>query len=297
MRGDDVRTAQMALTGCHTDPQCGIADGFFGIKTRDSVIDFQKRYPDLKKDGVINPATWNKLMTDAYMADAGAPAIRKAAAATVPTPKPPLSEEQVGRVKDWMMRNFGAHIMKAAANSPFDVDLICAIACKETACEWLPWMDDTPPDEILARCVFDASGDVPGHPRHAHPCDTAEFRKIFGDDLAEMLIAEANMTRRKRKMDDAKIVYKGYGIFQYDLQNIFDDPDFFRKKLWYRMDDCLDRLFRLLRVKWEAADRDLENAVCRYNGSGCDAFDYAKQVMLVRDWSTRHDSSIDLRVA
>jgi hypothetical protein len=42
-------------------------------------------------------------------------------------------------------------------------------------------------------------------------------------------------------------VYKGYCLFQYDLQFVRVDPDFFFERQWYRFDACLERLMRELR--------------------------------------------------
>ena len=58
MRGEDVRMCQEQLTKKGYD--CGKADGVFGIKTRDAVIEFQADHK-LTVDGVVGQKTWNKL--------------------------------------------------------------------------------------------------------------------------------------------------------------------------------------------------------------------------------------------
>jgi peptidoglycan hydrolase-like protein with peptidoglycan-binding domain len=56
--GDAVRRLQRALfrTGNHQV----LIDGIYGWQTGEAVIDFQKGYA-LTPDGVVGPATWNKL--------------------------------------------------------------------------------------------------------------------------------------------------------------------------------------------------------------------------------------------
>ena len=184
-----------------------------------------------------------------------------------------------------MSSHYLADITAATAGSPIDANLVYAIACQETAAVWLPWIDTMTPDQVLARCVFDASGDITGKPRQAFPTNTAEFRSKYGDALTEQLIAEANQTRALRNLRPAQIVYKGYGIFQYDLQNIVDDPDFFKNRQWGDFRSCLDRLMREMNKKLAAAGGNLHDAIRRYNGAGPAAELYAVHVLQMRDWS------------
>ena len=80
------------------------------------------------------------------------------------------------------------------------------------------------------RAIGDASGDFPNTSRSAFPKDTPTFRAAFGDAFADMLIAEANASRALRNMGPKTWVYKGYGIFQYDLQHVHADKAFFRER-------------------------------------------------------------------
>lgn len=60
MHGEDVKQAQERLNkkGC----KAGVEDGIFGLRTYDATIEFQTIHSDeLEVDGVIGPATWNKL--------------------------------------------------------------------------------------------------------------------------------------------------------------------------------------------------------------------------------------------
>ncbi len=141
-----------------------------------------------------------------------------------------------------------------------------------------------PATALLPLLIGDASGDVTGHPRNAFPKDTAEFRSEFGDAFANDLIDESNRARALRGLPPADIVYKGYGIFQYDLQQVTVDQTFFQQHLWYRIDACLERLGRELDRCFHAAGGDLHGAIRRYNGSGKDAETYADHVLAFAQW-------------
>jgi hypothetical protein len=115
---------------------------------------------------------------------------------------------------------------EAVESKTYRVKHLCAIVCRETAYKWLKWTDQHDVETIMARCVFDASGDVPGTRRGAFPVNTAAFRARYGNQFTKLLIEEANETRRMQGLLDKSWVYKGYGIFQYDLQNVRTDEAF-----------------------------------------------------------------------
>jgi hypothetical protein len=190
----------------------------------------------------------------------------------------PITRDQTHQVAKWMKGNFGDAIRAAVAGTPFSPDIVCAIACQETAFVWVHFLDRLSVNEIIARCVFDASGDFPGTKRSAFPRDTAAFRQRYGDEFTGMLIDEANKTRALRGFSPAQWVYKGYGIYQYDLQNVTANEAFFHEKQWYGHDRCLEMLMAELREKY-AAQRDLWKAIKAYNGSGASATDYANKVI------------------
>lgn len=299
IRGEDVRAVQQALTALRVDPPCGGADGVFGIRCFNSVKTFQQHYnvagrtsgSALPVDGQVDESTWAALFLSAQGAQAPAARIQSAAAAVRPVDPtgsaapPPLNASQVRRVRQWMSAHFGPAIEAAIVNTPFDVDLVYAVACQETAWVWQAWIERFPAEQILARCVFDASGDAPNTKRAVFPANTAAFRGRFGDALTQTLIDEANATRRLRGFADEQWVYKGYGIFQYDLQNIITDQGFFQNRQWGSFAACLERFMREMHAKLEAANGDVVDAVRRYNGAGSAAEIYASNVMQMRAWS------------
>ena len=177
----------------------------------------------------------------------------------------------------WLLDQFGPQLRQAAFG-PFSVDILCGMACKETMYFWQPRLSALSPEELIARCVLDGSGDVPGSSRSAFPRNTAAFRERFGNDFTDMLIDEANATRALRGFRPKQWVYKGYGIFQYDLQFVRTDPEFFRQKRWYSFANSLGKAIEELREK-HAIHNDLWRSVKAYNGSGPRATEYANDVM------------------
>ena len=190
----------------------------------------------------------------------------------------PITKDQAHKAAKWMKTNFAGDIRSAVAGTPFTVDIVCGIACQETAYFWLSFISRLPVEEVLARCVLDASGDFPDTRRSAFPRNTEAFRARYGDEFTEMLIAEANKTRRLRGFGPQRWVYKGYGIYQYDLQFVTSDEAFFRRKQWYSYAECLKRLMKELREKYRAQG-DLWKAIRAYNGSGPSATSYANNVI------------------
>lgn len=181
-------------------------------------------------------------------------------------------------VTKWMMSNFGGPLADAVRSTPFSAPLLCAIACREAGAYWLPLTPHKPPAEVLGLCVYDASGDVAGAPRSVFPVNTAEFRLAYGQQFTDLLIEETNKARAARGLSPAAMVYKGYGIFQYDLQFVRSDRAFFESRQWYSFAECVSRAVRELKRGY-AATHDIQQAVRAYNGSGPRAEQYARDVM------------------
>lgn len=196
----------------------------------------------------------------------------------------PLKRAQVLKGSAWLAANFSADIQAAIAGTPITLPLVQAIACKETHNIWLRRIDTHDPAALLALCVGDASGDSPGTSRGAFPRNTAAFREKYGAPFTDMLIAEANHARALRGLPPAAWVYKGYGIFQYDLQHVEKDEPFFRQRQWYQIGPCAIRMANVLARCFKAADGDTREAVRRYNGTGPKAEEYADHVMRFFAW-------------
>lgn len=215
------------------------------------------------------------------------PAALLAAAPGAPTPEPanlPLTRASAIKCASWLMGNYGDKIRAAVVGKPYGAKHLCAIVCQETAYKWLKWIDTMSPDAILAACVFDASGDYPDTSRSAFPVNTAAFRAAYGDAFTDMLIEEANKTRRLQGWSDKPWVYKGYGLFQYDLQYVKSDRVFFENRLWRDFDECLARCCRELDKKLIAVGGELWKAIKAYNGSGARATQYAANVKVFTEY-------------
>lgn len=195
----------------------------------------------------------------------------------------PINKAQALRACKWLKDNFGEEI-RAAMPAPFTLDHACAIACQETAYFWLQFIDRLSPSEVLARCVLDGSGDVEGTSRRAFPRNTAAFIAKYGKDFADMLVIEGNKTRALRGMKSWGKLYKGYGIFQYDLQFVLEDEAFFFLKKWHDIRAVVDRLCRELRVTY-ARHQNIPEAIRAYNGSGPRARQYRDNVLQFLEWS------------
>lgn len=190
----------------------------------------------------------------------------------------PVGRDAALKAVAWLKTNFGKEIEEAVKGTAYTIENICGIACQETAYFWVNMLDRLTPEQVCARCVLDACGDAPGTARRAFPSNTSAFRKEYGDARTQMLIEEANKTRALRGYSRKDWVYKGYGIFQYDLQFVKNDPDFFFKKQWYDFNACLNRAMRELHTTWKRHG-SLFEAIRAYNGSGQAAVVYARNVV------------------
>lgn len=196
----------------------------------------------------------------------------------------PITRDQAYKAVSWMKTNFHVEIAAAVQDTPFSIDHICGIGCQETAYFWLSFIDKHSVPEVLARCVLDASGDFPDTHRSAFPKNTSVFRTRYGDEFTHMLIAEANITRHMRGFGEKNWVYKGYGLFQYDLQYVTTDQSFFENKKWYHFSDCLSNAMKELKKKW-TIHNDLWKSIKAYNGRGNSATEYANNVIQYTSYS------------
>ena len=201
----------------------------------------------------------------------------------------PISRKQAVQASRWLKDNFGTKINAAVQGTAFTIDHVCGIACQETAYRWLGWLDDgLSIGDILGACVLDGSGDVKDSTRSAFPKNTAAFRARYGDTFTNLLIAEGNKMRRLMGWGPVNWIYKGYGIFQYDLQFVKEDEAYFRERKWHDFDVCLRMLMGELKTTWawvqvnhsgkSKAER-IRLAIRKYNGAGPRAEAYSHNVI------------------
>lgn len=195
----------------------------------------------------------------------------------------PIGQHQAKRAATWLKTTYSGIIQEGITGTPYTIELVCAIACQETSYKWLDWIDKYEPDIILARCVFDATLEIEPGARKAFPQTQQQFRDKYGDALCDMLIDEANKTRALQNWSPRPWLYAGYGIFQYDLQNIVDDVEWFSSKKWYHMSECVAKLVGELNKKAARFD-NLRGIVKAYNGTGTAAENYADNVLQFMEW-------------
>lgn len=195
----------------------------------------------------------------------------------------PLSQQQALRAANWLKTNFINQINNAVNGTAFTADMIISIALQESAIDWIGWIDKHTPDEILSICISDPTGDQPDTVRNVWPQNAAAFREKY-PDLIEMLIAEGNNFRAMKGWSARPWLYKAYGIFQYDIQAIDWDKDFFAKRQWYSMDECLKRLMTELNEKYRLTGGDVWKSIERYNGAGAAAVAYMGNVKQFNSW-------------
>lgn len=156
----------------------------------------------------------------------------------------------------WFKRQFHQPVAAALAGTPFDLDMITAIACQETGHVWaLLRRKGLPTKTILALCVGDTLDADKG--RRAFPQTKADLiaaprgQEMF--DIARTALLA--MAEHIPGFDFAKTrpnkFCHGFGVFQRDLQFFLTDPDYFLNRDYERFDatlaHCLDELGRGLR--------------------------------------------------
>lgn len=201
----------------------------------------------------------------------------------------PLTHTEVIKAANWISKNFADKIAKAVAGSPFNINHVISIALQESAQDWLPWIDHYSTSQILSCIISDPTGDQPGTVRNVWPQNLTVFKTKY-PDLVEMLVSEGNKFRSMPKPNypngwqPRTWLYKAWGIFQYDIQAIKWDVEFFRNKEWYSFDSCLKRLMAELNSKLVIAKGDPWLAIERYNGAGQAAKEYRQNVMQFHEW-------------
>ena len=157
----------------------------------------------------------------------------------------------------WFKSEFAEDIEGAVTGTPFDLDMITAIACQETGHIWstLHKKPGLSTQKIVALCVGDTLDADKG--RKAFPQTKADLiakpkgQQMFDiarKALEEMAAQVPGFTGAVRKPD--KFCH-GYGVFQRDLQFFLDDPDYFLERRYEQfgesLEQCLGELKKGLR--------------------------------------------------
>ena len=182
----------------------------------------------------------------------------------------------------WFKEQFHRDIDAALGGTPFDLDMIAAIACQETGHVWsVLRKKGLGTAAILALCVGDTLDEDKG--RRAFPKTKADLiAKPNGQamfDIAHKALVDmaVHIPGFKSAANNPNKFCHGYGLFQRDLQFFLGDPDYFLQRRYERLDEtlgqCLGELNRALRklgLEGKASLTDLEFAsvAIAYNTGG-----------------------------
>lgn len=161
---------------------------------------------------------------------------------------------------EWFQTTFDKELRAAVQGTPFNIDLLSAIAYQETGYIWHRLLKKgMKPKEILRLCV----GDTIDKGRKAFPRDKAH---LLEHEKGAAMFAVA----RRCLVDIAAILpdfqaaaankdkfFRGFGIFQYDLQFFDKDQDYFLNERWSEASECFPRVIKELyeamkRQKWSS---------------------------------------------
>ncbi len=185
----------------------------------------------------------------------------------------------------WFKETYHTRIEAGVANTPFDLDMLTALACQETGEVW-PVLRKTQltPQQILALCVGDTIDATPsGKGRRAFPKTKADLvAKPNGQAMFEVArkalvdMAEYISSYRKAAANPNKFCH-GFGLFQYDLQFFLQDPDYFLQRRYEQLDQtlqkCLDELAAAMKkIGWaqkqSLTDYEMACVAIAYNTGG-----------------------------
>jgi hypothetical protein len=185
----------------------------------------------------------------------------------------------------WFKQQFRIQIKGALPGTPFDVDMITAIACQETGYIWAVLRKKgLPLDRVVALCVGDTIDyQGPGKGRQAFPRNKEQLvaatsgQSMF--DIARKALEDmaAFIPGYMDAVANPKKFCHGFGVFQRDLQFFKDDPDYFLERRYESFPDtltqCLGELQRGLKklgLQTRASLTDLEFAhvAIAYNTGG-----------------------------
>ncbi|RYY22863.1 MAG: SH3 domain-containing protein [Sphingomonadales bacterium] len=169
----------------------------------------------------------------------------------------------------WFKASFAPAINQAVKGTPFDLDMLTAVACQETGYIWqVLRKKNLTIARILELCVG----------------DTIDARSVFPKSKADLIAANDGQKMfdiaRAALVDMAKNVpgydamvakpdkfCHGYGLFQYDIQYFRVDPSYFLERRYIQLDQtlakCVGELKQSLKtLKWTAKPTltDMEKA-------------------------------------
>jgi hypothetical protein len=191
----------------------------------------------------------------------------------------------------WFKREFHEEIEAALDGTPFDLDMIVAIACQETGEIW-PVLRKKNLDRarILALCVGDTLDADKG--RRAFPQTKADLvaaprgEEMFAIARKALVDMAAHIPAYQGAASKPNKFCHGFGVFQRDIQFFLNDPDYFLERRYEDFDECLamclDELRRGVRKlglenRSSLSDIEFAQVAIVYNTGGFDPAKGLKQ--------------------
>ncbi|MBI5129040.1 MAG: SH3 domain-containing protein [Rhodopseudomonas palustris] len=185
----------------------------------------------------------------------------------------------------WFKQQFRSQIDAALPGTPFDADMIIAIACQETGYIWSVLRKKSLPlDRVLALCVGDTIDyQGPGKGRQAFPRSKDSLiaetngRRMFDIARAALEDMAAYIPGYHGAVSNPNKFCHGYGVFQRDLQFFREDPDYFLDRRYEKFGDslaqCLGELRRGLKklgfeTRTSLSDLEFAAVAIAYNTGG-----------------------------
>ena len=154
----------------------------------------------------------------------------------------------------WFQTAFDSELRSAVAGTPFDIDLLSALAYQETGYLWQTlFAAGLKKNEVLALCVGDTVDGVSGRGRRAFPRNKTQLL-THPQGPALFAVAREALVRVARHIPGYAAAAanpdkfcRGFGIFQRDLQFFPSDPAFFLEARWADAGACFDRVIAELK--------------------------------------------------
>ena len=154
----------------------------------------------------------------------------------------------------WFQTAFDSELQSAVAGTPFDIDLLSALAYQETGYLWQTlFAAGLKKNEVLALCVGETVDGVSGRGRRAFPRNKTQLL-THPQGPALFAVAREALVRVARHIPGYAAAAanpdkfcRGFGIFQRDLQFFPSDPAFFLEARWADAGACFDRVIAELK--------------------------------------------------
>jgi len=153
----------------------------------------------------------------------------------------------------WFKNQFHTNVAAAVAGTPFDLDMLTALASQETGFIWGALSrKGLPTQQILDLCVGDV---ITGPKRSAFPTSAAALKawsrgpEMYALARQELKAMAAKVGGYSAYVDNPERFCHAFGIFQYDLQFFRTTPDYFLNRDYADIDKGLKRAVGELRAQ------------------------------------------------